>query len=316
MTGRTTPPGTVDVREAGHMARMREWAALPSEEFAAQGLTRTPIPRGQMLVRPTVGVLRVGGSVLLVYGAYKTGSRLREAWGTPEFAAVAGEEAGAWTGGIVGSAIGAAAVAGVVCAPAGPLDLVCIAGGFLGGLVVGAIGSYVGAPIGRAIGAFPQYVYTNVVGGFVAIDLDPLLAEMRAAVAEINRWYPGVQDAFIRFPIDPFDPGMDAAVADMKRALRPLHGAVYAADGTLVTAARRIDAIEVRLRGGGRPIQDFELMKETLEQGRYYSSDPDKLRLLATSMMSAAETLKATILKLLPQRAAIIDEQSHYVMKK
>jgi len=39
----------------------------------------------------------------------------------------------------------------VFCAPAGPADLICVAGGFVGSLIVGTIGSAVGSYVGGKI---------------------------------------------------------------------------------------------------------------------------------------------------------------------
>jgi hypothetical protein len=316
MTGRTTPGGAIDVGEAGHMARMREWAERPGEQFTDEGLTRMPLPRGQMLVRPAVGVIRVGGTVMLIYGGYQTYEHLKSTWGTPEFGPAVGEEAGSWGGGLMGSAIGGATAAGIACAPLGPVDLVCIAAGFLGGLIGSTIGSYIGRPIGRALGAFPSYVWSNVVGGFVAIDLDPLLDDLRKGVAEIDRTYAVEVDVHLELPANDFAPDSDTRVAALKGALRPLHEGVYDTSRTLEAAAGRIAAIGRRLRSEDLPKLELETIRMMLEHGRYYPSDSTTLDNIATNMESAAVKLKVIVAHLLPQRAEIIEEESHNVMKK
>jgi len=188
-----------------------------------------------------------------------------------------------------------------------------VAGG--GGLVVAGSTAVLGAAALYGSYKLAQYTYTNVVGGFVAIDLDPMLADMRAAVGEIDRAYPAAVDAHLRLPTDPFAPESAAAVAALKQALRPLHNGVYDASRALQRGAQ-LDAIYARLKAEDLPTQEMESITMMLDRGRYYPSDPTTLGLIAGDMETAAEKLKAIILRLLRARAAIIDEQSHYAMKK
>jgi hypothetical protein len=99
-----------------------------------------------------MGAIRVGGTIALVYGVYKTQEHLREAYGTPDFPEAVGQEAGGWAGGILGSALGGATGAAIACLPAGPVDAICIVGGFLGGLLFGALFGTAGAAGGGLIG--------------------------------------------------------------------------------------------------------------------------------------------------------------------
>jgi hypothetical protein len=97
-----------------------------------------------------MGFIRVGGAVLMIYGAYRTGERIANA--PPEqLPIVVGEEAGSWVGGVIGTALGTAAGAAIFCLPSGPVDFICIAGGFVLGAAAGALGSTVGVEVGHSL---------------------------------------------------------------------------------------------------------------------------------------------------------------------
>lgn len=133
--------------EAGSGRTVRVWLEDPLVETPEAALERRNVvrPTGRALVaRHGVAFIRAGGVILMIYGAYQTGERLRSAAGTPEFGRVAAQEAGAWAGGIIGSALGAAGAGAVFCSPTGPVTLVCAAAGFVGGLVVGYVGAVAG----------------------------------------------------------------------------------------------------------------------------------------------------------------------------
>ncbi len=125
------------------------------------GLTLDRVPRGRILARNLgVGVLRYGGRILLLYGAYRTTERLEAASGTPQFGRVASEEAGSWVvgslTGIVGATAATMALEGasggaIVCSPSGPGAFVCAAAGFAGGLILGAAGGALGHHLGGAL---------------------------------------------------------------------------------------------------------------------------------------------------------------------
>ncbi len=154
MTGRT-PEGFTDPFATGHARDMREYAGQPEAFFGERGLVRvTPgATRG-------MAVIRGAGGILLIYGAVQTARRLEAAAGTPEMPRVAGEEAGGWVLGTLGAALGsagatagtAALTGGVVCSPSGPLDLLCVAVGAVGGFVVGFFASMLGSSLGGSIG--------------------------------------------------------------------------------------------------------------------------------------------------------------------
>jgi hypothetical protein len=120
-----------------------------------EAMSSGPIPEGVQRLRVTPGggnamfVVRGGGTILLVYGIYHTEERVRAAVGTPQLETVVAEETGSWIGGILGSALGGAAAGAILCAPTGPIDAVCVVGGFAGGLVLGMAGSAVGSEVGH-----------------------------------------------------------------------------------------------------------------------------------------------------------------------
>jgi hypothetical protein len=147
--GSVNDPFTVE--QAGRGATMREWLTNPTIETPSGQIetlaTAKPTPRTVWNARGVFAV-RAGGWILLVYGAYRTGDRLASAAGTPDFNRVLAQETGSWVGGLLGSALGAAAAGAVVCSPTGPGTFVCAAGAFAGALIVGTVASIGGALIG------------------------------------------------------------------------------------------------------------------------------------------------------------------------
>ncbi len=131
-----------------------------------QGLNLERVPRGRVLARNLgVGVIRNGGRVLLIYGAYRTTQRISEASGTPRLGRVVSEEAGAWSVGTIASIIGASVATGavegmtggaIVCSPSGPGSLVCAAVGFAGGAVLGLAGGVAGHYLGGSLYDYAQ----------------------------------------------------------------------------------------------------------------------------------------------------------------
>ena len=147
--GRPTPGAPFEPSQAGRGSAVREWLGQDDAYFAERGLTRAKVPAATWAGRGGVAFLKTGGGILMLYGAYKTTKRIAQA-SPEERPKVVYEEAGSWVGGAIGSALGTAGAAAIVCAPAGPVDLVCVAGGALGGFIVGAIGSAGGAAAGGA----------------------------------------------------------------------------------------------------------------------------------------------------------------------
>jgi hypothetical protein len=134
----------------GAIRNATEWAERPAERLAARGLTSTPVTLG-MGVR---FLIRSGGRVLLVYGAYHSAERIADA---PEGrgAIVVGEEAGSWVGGWVGAALASAGFGALLCAETGIGAVVC---GAAFGLAGGITGSVVGEDIGHDVGERVQAV--------------------------------------------------------------------------------------------------------------------------------------------------------------
>jgi hypothetical protein len=147
-------PGGVDPHHAGRGRLMTE------------AMSTGPLPEGvqRLNIRVTPGgsasmfLIRGGGKILLVYGLYHTEERIRTSVGTGNLPTVVAEETGSWTGGILGSALGGAAAGAIFCAPTGPVDVVCVVGGFVGGLLFGVAGGALGAEVGHtaAEGRPPQ----------------------------------------------------------------------------------------------------------------------------------------------------------------
>ena len=122
-------------------------------EATAEGPLAPGVQRLNIRVTPGASagmfLIRGGGRILLVYGLYHTEERIRGAVGTEALPTVIAEEGGSWAGGILGSALGGAAAGAIFCAPTGPVDAVCVVGGFLGGLLFGAAGSALGSEVGH-----------------------------------------------------------------------------------------------------------------------------------------------------------------------
>ena len=95
------------------------------------------------------GAVKVGGTVLLIYGAANTASRIADAKPGAETRMVVAEETGAWTGGLIGSALAEAFGAAFVCTGTGPGAFFCLAGFGLGG---GLAGGTAGHSLGHAVG--------------------------------------------------------------------------------------------------------------------------------------------------------------------
>lgn len=154
MNGTTEANPTPDPYRTGRATDFTRWAEEGALPPGASRITFTP--RAATLV----GVIRVGGGLMLIYGAYRTQEHLRSTYGTPAFRHALGEETGAWSLGLLGSALGAGAATagaaaltgamggGVICAPSGPVDLACVAIGAAGGLIGGFLFGTVGALIG------------------------------------------------------------------------------------------------------------------------------------------------------------------------
>jgi hypothetical protein len=147
-------------QQAGRGKTMREWLAEPTVQTPTGEIETLNIGT----VRPStvwgargVTCIRKGGYILLIYGVYKTASRIEEAEGTPYLGRVIAQESGSWVGGIIGGALGTAGAAAIACSPTGPGALACAAAGFVGGLVLGMVGSYFGA-----IGG--DYLYDRLEG--------------------------------------------------------------------------------------------------------------------------------------------------------
>jgi len=131
----------------GEASSMNEYLGQSDEFFGSQGLRKTPLSRG-MWLRGAVGVIRAGGTVLLIYNAVKTADRISSAQ-KDELPVVIGEEGGAWAGGAIGAILGEAFGAVVVCTGAGPGAALCLAGF---AIVGGALGTGAGQDFGHQVG--------------------------------------------------------------------------------------------------------------------------------------------------------------------
>lgn len=116
------------------------------------GLARTRIGPAML----GAGFIKAGGTVLLVYGAYNTATRIAEAQPGAETRLAISEEVGGWTGGLVGSALAEALGAVFICTGTGPGAFFCLAavgmaGGAIGGTAGHALGHDTGEQLNTAI---------------------------------------------------------------------------------------------------------------------------------------------------------------------
>lgn len=147
MSGRG-PSGVVDPHHAGRGRLMSE------------AMREGPLPPGvgRLNLRVTLGgsasmfLIRGGGRVLLVYGIHQSLERIHDAATEGHAIRAVAEEGGSWAGAILASAIGGAAAGALVCAPTGPVDAVCVVGGFLGGALFGVVGGAIGHEVGHEAG--------------------------------------------------------------------------------------------------------------------------------------------------------------------
>jgi hypothetical protein len=156
--GRGSPGESFTMEQAGRGKTMKEWIANPKIQTPTgeiQPLNVTKMPASTVWGARGVTVIRSGGVIMLIYGVYNTSERLEEAAGTPYFGRVVAQETGSWIGGLIGGALGAAGAGAIACSPSGPGAFACAAAGFVGGLLVGAAGSMLGAVGG-------DYVYEQV----------------------------------------------------------------------------------------------------------------------------------------------------------
>jgi Domain of unknown function (DUF4157) len=158
VTGSSSGSTAPNPHYQGRASLMTEATAEGPLAPGVQRLQMTPAASGGLMV------LRAGGVVMLIYGAYHTYDRISDTIENhPEQVhLVVGEEAGSWAGGIIGSAIGSAIGAGIVCSPTGPVTLACVAAGFVGGLVVGAGGAIAGSAFGHEVADRAESVIDTV----------------------------------------------------------------------------------------------------------------------------------------------------------
>jgi hypothetical protein len=145
---------------------MREYLGQSDAWFAERGLTRTRVGP-TMLTRAASTVVRAGGVVLLVYGAAETAGRIADA--TPdERPVVVSEEAGAWTGGWIGSVLTEAIGGAFLCSETGPGAFVCaLVLGIAGGAAGGAAGHSFGHDIGEGIRTLQHATPAQLLEGSV-----------------------------------------------------------------------------------------------------------------------------------------------------
>jgi Domain of unknown function (DUF4157) len=123
-----------------------------------------------MRAQAAAGVIKVGGVILLVYGAAKSYQRIQKS-SPEELPTVVGEETGSWVGGWIGSVLTEALGGALICSETGLGAFFCALGfgivGGLGGSVLGhGIGHGIGHDVGEGIkllGDTPRLIETSVL---------------------------------------------------------------------------------------------------------------------------------------------------------
>jgi hypothetical protein len=114
-------------------SNVRDYLGQSDADFAAQGLSRTPITAAIWL-RGVTGVLRIGGFILTITNLARIADRYQTA-SDYDKPLVAGEEATILTAGLLGSLIGEAIGEVVLCTGTGPgFGLCVLAAGVAGGV--------------------------------------------------------------------------------------------------------------------------------------------------------------------------------------
>jgi hypothetical protein len=197
MGGRPVTPGGIDVMTGAKADGTVDPHYAGRGRLMTDAMNQGPVPAGasRMNIKVTPGgsagmfIFRGAGKVMLVYGIYHTTDRIMN---TPsgDLPVVISEEAGSWGGGIFGAALGGAAAGAVFCAPTGPVDAVCVVGGFLGGLIFGIAGSSAGQAVGNFVGENVVSPVVNTVNEYVVEPVVKKAAEVeRSWTHEIYNLY-------------------------------------------------------------------------------------------------------------------------------
>jgi hypothetical protein len=114
----------------------------PSEDFF-RGDLELPPGLSRSRIGPAMlgaSVIKVGGRILMVYGAYKSTERILDAAPGEETRTAVIEEAGGWSGALIGGALAEALGAAFVCTGTGPGAFFCLAGFGIAGGIGGDVG--------------------------------------------------------------------------------------------------------------------------------------------------------------------------------
>jgi Domain of unknown function (DUF4157) len=139
-----------ELLKPGLASSIDEYVKQPEEMFTGQGLGVKPTA-WPMWARGAAGVIRVGGTVLMVYSAAESTIRIAEA--TPEERPIViGEEAGSWGGGLIGNVLASALGGAFFCAETGPGAFFCALGfGIAGGITGGVVGKSLGHDLAQTL---------------------------------------------------------------------------------------------------------------------------------------------------------------------
>jgi hypothetical protein len=268
--------------------------------FALTGAAAGAIKYGPQALRALAGLVpRMG------VGAGAGGPMLRVPVPAPA------APAGAGGGGAGGAARAVLPRVGAGVAGAG--------GGGTAGLSLLARGGIIGAAAAISIGSWiglAKYTYGSVVPGLVAVDLHELYKPMWEALAAIERSYPYVQEEYARYneALGSLQGGAQAG-SQLIAAVRPLYAGVYGAWKAVERAVRNFHAIETRVKRDDLAAFELEAIGTLMAGGQYPSAASPAVGDLAMFLLTAADTLTATIRRLLADREQIIEDESHHVMR-
>jgi hypothetical protein len=163
--------GPVNPHEKGRASHPRDFVDAPDLSKAKPGATRIGMTGGAVA---TMGAVRIGGGIWMVYGGVQSARRLLDALGTDDLPQVAAEEAAAWTGGIAAAQLGGAIATGigesVLLVTGGEVTAIFVASGFGVSLGLGYLGARAGVALVRAVFDAPNALIwgtTTFLEGFM-----------------------------------------------------------------------------------------------------------------------------------------------------
>jgi hypothetical protein len=264
--------GPVDPHAKGRAAHLRDFVDAPDLAKAKPGAKRIGMTPTAV---KTMGVVRIGGGIYLVYGGYESVDRLIDAWRNDQFAQAAAEEGAAWTGGFLGGELGGAIAAGigerVLLVTGGEVGATFVVGSAASAFLVGYLGAKLGVSLVRAVFDAPRvliWATTTFLEGF-----------MDVSVAAGNVIHGTLVDVMLRpvvvarAQIDPNNWDLRGLPPEAGRAVRNLGMAAWSTLGSLDPTALRDAAGKTFAELGVPPAVAAEVSRAFVPAGVLITSD-------------------------------------------